>query len=337
MNDALLQLESIRVAYPLPRGALAAVDGLSLSLRAGGIGALLGASGCGKTTALRAIAGFEPVRAGRIVLAGTTLSTEASTVPAERRGIGMMFQDYALFPHLDAAANVGFGLAHAPRDERRARVAEMLALVGLPDAARKYPHELSGGQQQRIALARALAPAPRLLLLDEPLSNLDADTRGHLAGDLRRILKAAGTTALLVTHDQAEAFAMADAIGVMERGRLLQWADGATLYRAPADRIVAGFIGRGSVLPASLLGLGGEGDVLVRPEALSLSTDGPMRAEVDSVAFVGPGRVARLRIGDGAWVHVDLPDGLAAAPGDTLAMRIDTAALVRFPPRDAPA
>lgn len=170
VSGSMLQLDAIRVGYPTMQGFHVVVDELSLALPAGGIGCLLGASGCGKTTALRAIAGFEPVQAGRIVLDGALLSSVGHALPPEHRGVGMMFQDYALFPHLDVAANVAFGLRGMARAARQARVMEMLGLVGLADEARVFPHELSGGQQQRIALARALAPAPKLLLLDEPFS-----------------------------------------------------------------------------------------------------------------------------------------------------------------------
>jgi len=240
----LLELDALTLAYDTPQGRRTVVDGLSLALPRGDIGCLLGASGCGKTTVLRAIAGFEPVRAGRIVLDGASVASPSVDVPPERRRIGMMFQDYALFPHLSAADNVAFGLRRRPAAERRARVAEMLALVGLADAAGAYPHELSGGQQQRVALARALAPSPELLLLDEPFSNLDVDTRERLAFELRDILKRTGHTAILVTHNQAEAFAIADRIGVMQHGRLAQWDTPYALHHAPASAFVADFVRR---------------------------------------------------------------------------------------------
>lgn len=220
-----LSLEGVRITYRGAREHHTAVDGFSLSLEGGRIGCLLGPSGCGKTTVLRAIAGFEPLRAGAVFLDGKLLSSPAVHVPPEQRRVGMMFQEYALFPHLNAAQNVGFGLRRWRREERDARVAEMLALVGLADAGARFPHELSGGQQQRVALARALAPAPALLLLDEPFSNLDSATRERLTGEVRDILKSAGQTALLVTHNEAEAHAMADRIGVMHNGRLARWND----------------------------------------------------------------------------------------------------------------
>lgn len=218
-----LVLDEVSVAYDDAAGRpVNAVRGFSLALERGRIACLLGASGCGKSTVLRAIAGFEPVRAGSIQLFGRPLAGPRAHLPPEKRHVGMMFQDYALFPHLDAAGNIGFGLRRHARPERDARVHEMLDLVGLADAGNRYPHELSGGQQQRIALARALAPAPDLLLLDEPFSNLDLHRRERLAAEVRDILKASGHTAILVTHNHMEALAMADDIAIMRRGRLVR-------------------------------------------------------------------------------------------------------------------
>ncbi|WP_076997350.1 ABC transporter ATP-binding protein [Variovorax sp. KK3] len=221
--SAALQLEDVRLAYDGARGLHTVVEGFSLALLAGRIGCLLGPSGCGKTTVLRAIAGFEPVRAGSVRLGDRLLSSADVHLPPEERRVGMMFQEYALFPHLTAAQNVGFGLRRLAHAERHARVAEMLGLVGLADAGERYPHELSGGQQQRIALARALAPSPALLLLDEPFSNLDAATRERLTVEVRDILKTAGQTAVLVTHNEAEAQTMSDHVGLMHNGRLVRW------------------------------------------------------------------------------------------------------------------
>jgi iron(III) transport system ATP-binding protein len=238
-----LELQQLSVQYPgRPRPA---VDQVSFGLKAGQIGVLIGPSGCGKTTLLRAVAGLEAISAGRIALAGETVSAPGQSLAPENRRIGMVFQDYALFPHLDVGQNVGFGIYDWPKAERQARVGEVLDLVGLGDVRRRYPHELSGGQQQRVALARALAPKPQLLLLDEPFSNLDVDLRERLAHEVRGILKAAGATALFVTHDQLEAFAIGDVIGVMHEGSLHQWADAYTLYHRPATRFVADFIGHG--------------------------------------------------------------------------------------------
>ena len=245
-----LQVSQLEVKYA--KRSKAAVDAVTFGLRAGDIGVLIGPSGCGKTTLLRAVAGLEKASAGDIKLAGHVVSSATEFVPAESRKIGMVFQDYALFPHLDVAQNIAFGLTHIPKNERASRVAEVLDLVELAGSEHRYPHELSGGQQQRVALARALAPKPQLLLLDEPFSNLDVDLREHLAHELRVILKNANATALFVTHDQLEAFAIGDVIGVMHEGHLHQWDDAYTLYHRPATRFVAGFIGHGVFMPATI-------------------------------------------------------------------------------------
>ena len=220
---APLTIEGLRLAYDTPRGMHTVVDGFELALARGQIGCLLGPSGCGKTTVLRAVAGFEPVRAGSIRLGDALLSSPTVHLPPERRRVGMMFQEYALFPHLSAHDNVAFGLRRTTRSVREARVVELLTLVGLGDAGARFPHELSGGQQQRIALARALAPAPDLLLLDEPFSNLDGATRERLVVEVAAILRSAGQTAILVTHNEAEAHAMADRVGTMHNGRVTRW------------------------------------------------------------------------------------------------------------------
>lgn len=240
----LLELDQISLAYDTAAGLKTVVDALSLALPAGHIGSLLGQSGCGKTTVLRAIAGFEPVRSGEIRLDGSVISSPHIQVAPERRRVGMMFQDYALFPHLTAAQNVGFGLRKLSPAARKTRIVEMLDLVGLGHAANSYPHEMSGGQQQRIALARALAPSPDLLLLDEPFSNLDVDTRERLAFEVRDILKSTGHTAILVTHNQAEAFAIADRIGIMAEGKIVQWDTPYNLHHYPANTFVEGFVRR---------------------------------------------------------------------------------------------
>ncbi|MES2508429.1 MAG: ABC transporter ATP-binding protein [Pseudomonadota bacterium] len=240
----LLALESVRLAYDMPDGMHEVVRDFSLDLARGDIGCLLGASGCGKSTVLRAIAGFEPVRSGSISLDGVLISSGSRQVAPELRRVGMMFQDYALFPHLTVAQNVAFGLRRQDKGAQRARVAEMLELVSLSTAGDSYPHELSGGQQQRVALARALAPAPDLLLLDEPFSNLDVDTREHLAFEVRDILRATQHTAILVTHNQAEAFAIADRIGIMASGRIRQWDSPYALRNHPQDDFVRDFIRR---------------------------------------------------------------------------------------------
>ncbi|RGE43255.1 ABC transporter ATP-binding protein [Comamonas testosteroni] len=210
--SASLHLQQLQLGYDTPQGLHIILQSFDLQVPAGHIASLLGPSGCGKTSVLRAIAGFEPVRAGSIHLGERLLSGPQVHLPPEQRHVGMMFQEYGLFPHLTAAQNVGFGLRRSSKAERDQRVAELLAVVGLADAGSKFPHELSGGQQQRIALARALAPSPALLLLDEPFSNLDAATRERLTVEVRDILRAAGQTAILVTHNAQEAETMADQI-----------------------------------------------------------------------------------------------------------------------------
>ncbi|MCY7312898.1 MAG: ABC transporter ATP-binding protein [Pseudoxanthomonas sp.] len=327
---SMLALDSVSVGYPAQGGSRIAVDALDLALEAGQVGCLLGASGCGKTTVLRAVAGFEPLRAGSISIDGVLVASPSLQLPPEQRRVGMMFQDYALFPHLSVEANVGFGLARLPRRQIQARVAEMLALVGLAERAGAFPHELSGGQQQRVALARALAPRPALLLLDEPFSNLDIHTRQLLASELRGVLKASRTTALLVTHDQTEAFAMADRIAVMDQGRILQCGSGSELYARPADRFVAGFIGRGAVLDGALLGLTPGEDVLVRPEHLRLDPGGGVQVRLVERSIRGPGQTAVVALPCGQRLQADLPLEHQAAPGATLHFALVSEALARY-------
>ncbi len=228
------------------------VNGLSLDLQQGEIGCFLGYSGCGKTTALRAIAGLEESRGGKITLNNQRLTEQAArvsfSVAPAKRGMGMVFQDYALFGHLSVAKNIAFGLNKWSAADKKTRVSEMLALVELSEHADKRPNELSGGQQQRVALARALAPKPKLLLLDEPFSNLDVVLRESLAMNVRDILKRTNTTAILVTHDQNEAFALADKVGVMHKGKLVQWATPSELYHKPVSPFVAEFVGEGAMI-----------------------------------------------------------------------------------------
>ena len=347
-----LQLEQISVRYRSPSaegGWRTAVGQVSLALGAGEIGVLVGPSGCGKTSLLRAVAGLEPLAGGRIRLGGDLVSDPEQGLhrPAEGRRVGMVFQDYALFPHLDVAANVAFGLHRLPRGERADRVAQMLALVGLPDLARQMPHQLSGGQQQRVALARALAPAPRLLLLDEAFSALDVELRERLAHEVRSILKASGTAALVVTHDQMEAFALADRLGVMHQGRLEQWDRPYDLYHRPATRFVADFIGHGVLAPAHIvaspqgpqvhtpLGVlqdaaecplpdaypGGECLVLLRADDIEHDDDSPVRARILRRDFRGADFLYTLSLPDGLEVLAQVPSHHDHAPGEWIGIR----------------
>ncbi|MFB9997167.1 Fe(3+) ions import ATP-binding protein FbpC 2 [Providencia rustigianii] len=221
MSDTMLVLDNVHVSYGSKHQRNHVLNGFSLHIGAGEIGCLLGSSGCGKTTALRAIAGFEHVEQGTIYVGGRCVAGDGIHLPPEQRNVGMVFQDYALFPHLTAAQNIAFGLRKQPKEYQHARVHELLDLVELKELAGRYPHEMSGGQQQRIALARALAPQPAVLLLDEPLSSLDPDSRKRLGQEVRDILREAGQTALLVTHSEDEAQLMASKISYLKDGRLI--------------------------------------------------------------------------------------------------------------------
>ena len=352
-----LEVSQLQVHYP--NRPTPAVAGVSFGLRAGDIGVLIGPSGCGKTTLLRAVAGLERATAGEIKLAKSLVSSVDTFVPAESRRIGMVFQDYALFPHLDVAHNVAFGIHHLPKAERMARVTEVLELVDLPDTAQRYPHELSGGQQQRVALARALAPQPQLLLLDEPFSNLDVDLRERLAHELRAILKKANATALFVTHDQLEAFAIGDVIGVMHEGKLHQWADAYTLYHRPATRFVADFIGHGvfskaqvelhdddgglhkhvvtplgelhDISPAVLEALPvGECDVLLRADDIVHDDNAPTKAQIVRKAFRGSEFLYTLRLKSGETVVAHVPSHHDHQLGEWIGIRAEVDHVVTF-------
>ena len=237
----LLEVKNIRCSYD----NTTVVESVSFALREGTLACLLGPSGCGKTTILRAIAGFHPLQAGEIHLDGALISAPDFVLRPEQRQMGMVFQDHALFPHLNVFDNVAAGLQGIPATARKALVRSMLEKVRLNDKERRFPHELSGGQQQRVALARALAPRPRLLLMDEPFSNLDVELRETLGIEVRDLLRDSGTTCLLVTHDQQDAFTFSDEVGIMNEGYIEQWDSGYVLYHEPKSRFVADFIGQG--------------------------------------------------------------------------------------------
>jgi iron(III) transport system ATP-binding protein len=340
----LLEVENLRHAY----GQQEVVRGLSFSLARGAIGCVLGPSGCGKTTVLRCIAGFEGIQEGEIRLAGKVVSGRGVMLPPERRRIGMVFQDYALFPHLPVSGNIAFGLHAMAAPERVARVAQLAQLVGLSASLDKYPHEISGGQQQRVALARALAPRPELLLLDEPFSNLDVDLRERLSLEVRDIIKASGATAVLVTHDQQEAFAMADEIGVLHQGRIQQWDNPYNLYHRPANRFVADFVGQGVFLPAKALNgrqlqielgvLQGDSqglqnlEVLLRPDDVVHDDAAPTQAEVVHKAFRGAEILYTLRLASGQKVLALVPSHHNHALGEKIGIRLDVDHVVAFRP-----
>lgn len=298
-----IQLTGVVKSYP--GSAQRAIDNMSLSVQQGELVTLLGPSGCGKTTTLRVIAGFERPDGGQVRLGDRTVAADGVWLPAERRGVGMVFQEHALFPHLNVAGNVGFNLKGAGSAPR---VAEMLDLVGLADMGSRMPHELSGGQQQRVALARALAHDPVVVLLDEPFSSLDADLRVQMRVEVRRILKEAGATAVLVTHDQRDALAISDTIVVMRDGRIEQVGSPRTVYQNPRSRFVAEFvgtsnvmigtvsedrtrvetpIGRVSLINTGSIASGREVLISIRPDSLELVDGGDLRGTVISSVYAG--------------------------------------------------
>jgi len=322
-------------------GDVRAVDGLSLHVEEGTTVALLGPSGCGKTTTLRLIAGFERPDSGTVAIGDRVLAGPGTFVPPEKRRIGVVFQDYALFPHYDVAGNVAYALG---RGADPARVREVLDLVGLAAVADRSVNELSGGQQQRVALARALAPAPELILLDEPFSNLDAGLRAKVRDEVREILRAQGVTSVFVTHDQEEALSVADTVAVVNEGRIEQVGTPEEVYSRPASRWVAGFLGEIEVLPGTAsngsvtcelgslpnrAGLTGEVDVLVRPESLAVDTVEPAdrrgspEATVVSRSFYGHDQLLELRLPSGAMVRARRLGFPAWHPGDRVRVWIE--------------
>lgn len=341
----LLTLHNLACGYQDQR----VVQKLNLHLNAGDIGCLLGSSGCGKTTTLRAIAGFEPVHEGEITLAGEVISRAGFTLAPEKRRIGMVFQDYALFPHLTVADNIAFGIRNHPRQKQV--VQEMLELVNLGALGTRHPHELSGGQQQRVALARALAPEPQLLLLDEPFSNLDGELRRRLSHEVRDILKARGTSAILVTHDQEEAFAVSDHVGVFKDGRLEQWDTPYNLYHEPATPYVASFVGQGYFIRGQLidaesvqteLGVlrgnraypGAKGtpmEVLLRPDDIIYAPHSPIKARVASLTFQGAATLYRLQLSTGTQLEALFPSHVDLRAGDQVGFEVSAEHLVLFP------
>ena len=341
-----MQLELLNIAVGFGRSLV--IDDLTLALEPGEIGCLLGASGCGKTTALRAIAGFEPLARGQIVVGDRQLSRPGLTLPPQQRRVGMVFQDYALFPHLSAADNVAFGLRGVGAARRRQRVADMLDLVGLSPLAHHYPHQLSWGQQQRVAVARALAPDPAVLLMDEPFSNLDVALRERLSLEVRDILKAAGTTALIVTHDQHEAFALADRVGLMHNGRIEQWDSPYNLYHRPASRRVARFIGQGVLVPGvvennhhiritlgclpplSPLPAGTKVDVLLRPDDIVHDDASPLQGTVRAKTFRGASILYTLELPCGTRLLALVPSHHNHALGEAIGIRLEADHVIAF-------
>ncbi|MGI9306071.1 MAG: ABC transporter ATP-binding protein, partial [Gammaproteobacteria bacterium] len=341
---ALLEVERVDHVYP---GKKVGLGGVSLRVPSGQIGCLMGPSGSGKTTVLSCIAGLEPIRAGAISVGGRQISAPGKTVPPEKRRIGMVFQDFALFPHLTVAGNIRFG----GKDEKI--VDEMSELCGLSKLRDAYPHELSGGEQQRAALARALAAKPEVLLLDEPFSRLDETLRERLARQVRDILKSRRLTALMVTHNQHEAFLLADTGGVINQGVVCQWDEIYNLYRRPQCAFVAGFVGDGALLRGTMTSSGGvdmemgvldgcakiggfllaAGDpvqILLRPDDIHLAENG-VPAKVEERAFRGPTTLYALRLQSGGRVFSQWPSRFNFHPGDNVSVRAEVKDLVLFP------
>jgi putative spermidine/putrescine transport system ATP-binding protein len=316
-----------------------ALDGFTLHIEPGELVALLGPSGCGKTTALRILAGLDEATSGTVSVGGR----DVSKVPPNKRDMGMVFQAYSLFPHLTVLDNVAFGLKMRgkAKSERISRAADMLDLVGLSAHKHKYASELSGGQQQRVALARALAIQPRVLLLDEPLSALDAKVRSQLRDEIRRVQLEVGTTTLFVTHDQEEALAVADRVGVMSQGKLEQLAAPADLYANPATPFVAEFVGLNNKVPAQVSGgrahllgtsvpalegsVAGPGRAMVRPESVTIAADPAGSSTISSVAFLGPISRVYATMGDGSVISAQMASAQARAfsPGDPVTVGVE--------------
>lgn len=334
--SSVLELRYVSCAYETGRPA---VQEISFAAREGEILCLLGPSGCGKTTILRAIAGFEPVRSGQIFLSGQLVSSPDVMIPTENRRVGMVFQEYALFPHLRVQDNIAFGLRHLARSVRSEQVQEMLRLTGLEGFERRYPHELSGGQQQRVALARALVQNPVVLLLDEPFSNLDPDMAGRMRQELHDLLRRTKTTTVLVTHDHDEAFAMADRIAVLNQGRLEQFDTPEMMYHMPATPFVADFVGQADFIPGTVsqgmvhTELGEFPDtiectdgtnvvVMIRPDDIHLVPTEGARSRVLSRQFHGSENLYTVSLPSGQIVHSSQGSTSVYQAGTTVELRV---------------
>lgn len=345
--NTILELENISVSYD----NTVIVNQVSFSLQRGDIGCLLGPSGCGKTTILRSIAGFEPLSGGEIKLADRVVSRADLTTPPEKRGIGMVFQDFALFPHLSIAQNIAFGIRKQKNTAQKKRVTELLSLIGLPDYGQRYPHELSGGQQQRVALVRALAPKPHLLLMDEPFGSQDVEIRETLAAEVRNILLQENITAMLVTHDQNEAFVMADEIGVIHKGQLVQWDKGYDLYHQPKTHFVADFVGQGKFIHGKVISenqvdtalgvihgevpsnypIGSSIDLLIRPDDIQHDDGSPQQVTVKERSFRGAQFLYTLTLNNDETIQALIPSHHDHSVGDDIGIVLEMDHIVAFP------
>jgi len=324
------------------RGGQKILDGVSLRLAASSLGAIVGPSGSGKTTLLRLVAGFETPDTGRIMVGGLEQSSSRGVVPPEKRGIGVVFQEFALFPHLSVAHNIGYALYRKTDSEREARVAYLLELLGLEGLGHRFPHEISGGQQQRVAIGRALAPHPSLLLLDEPFSQLDPELREELIHVLRRVLDETRITTLLVTHHQEDAYDLAQNLGVLHEGQLLQWGDPFELYHKPRNRFVADFVGKGVLIPARVVeagtvqteigrfgcdvtwDVGSTCELLVRPDDLvHVDVPGGLNGRIVKKRFRGSLHLYTLRLESGREVLVEVPSHHNHRIGESIGIEVD--------------
>lgn len=347
-RSTVLELRRVTCSYAADHPA---ITDISLSAREGELLCLLGPSGCGKTTTLRVIAGFEPVRSGEVYLEGQLVSAPGRLVPTERRRVGMVFQEYALFPHLRVTENIAFGLRHLPSERRAKQVDTMLDMMGLAGLERRYPHELSGGQQQRVALARALAQKPVVLLLDEPFSNLDPDMTRKMREDLHEVLRRTKTTAILVTHDHQEAFAMADRIAVLNNGRLEQLDTPEAIYHTPSTPFVADFVGQADFIPGILengkvvteigefpnqVGYRGGAKVVVmiRPDDVHITPGERCTASIVARQFRGSENLYTIGLPSGQVVHSSEPSTCVYPIGTPVELQVMATHTVLFEQND---
>lgn len=344
-EPAYVELDNVSKSF----AAAKAVSRLTIGVGKGEFFSLLGPSGCGKTTTLRLIAGLDRPDEGTVTINGEQVAAQNTWVQPEKRGIGIVFQDYALFPHMTVSQNVAFGLKGSRREKTKERVDEMLDLTGLAGLGKRYPHELSGGQRQRVALARSLAPSPRVILLDEPFSNLDADLREELRGETKRILKAQGATTILVTHDQEEAFSLSDRVGVLNNGALEQSGTPTEIYHHPRSRFVADFVGKADFIDAEIKGKTvsslfgtfhldgsltqetGQVKLMVRPDDVAFSLDSTGEATIIEARFLGASILYLLQLGNGKTIHAIRPSTEMSPVGARVRVKLDARHIVVFP------
>ncbi len=347
LQSKFLLVEAISAEYSKHSSV---IENISFNLEQGELACLLGPSGCGKTTILNAISGFQNITSGEIFLDGIRLSQPNKLIEPENRSVGMVFQDHSLFPHLTICENIAFGLKNEPQSKRDEIISTMLELIGMTDHASKYPHELSGGQSQRVALARAIAPKPKLLLMDEPFSNLDAELRESLGYEVRAMLKELNITAIMVTHDQNDAFALGDQIGIISKGKLLQWDNSFNLYHMPNSRFVANFIGDGVFIKGEIIkdnviatrlgeikgqfinanNLDKNVDLLLRPDHVKYDSKSPVRGQIIRKAFKGEKNLYTLNTKEGDKLMSLVPSHHDFEIGETMGVKIELDNLICF-------